>query len=259
MASAVADSPAVAGGPRIAVVGSGFGAVACARELLRAGHRDVTILEGSGEMGWVWRDNTYPAPACDIPSPNYSYSFAPNPGWSRRYARQDEIHDYLRRVARDEGVDALVTFGAEVVSAAFDDDTSCWLLRTADGSELAADVLISTVGQLSRPAWPLIRGLDLFSGHCFHSAVWDHDFDATAKDVAVIGTAASAVQFVPELARVARSVTVFQASSCSWRRRHEIRSGQSGSSFAAEETTADAEVMAPRLLTYAEAGRLMAV
>jgi len=195
---------------RIVIVGSGFGAVACARELLRAGHRDITVLERGDEMGGVWRDNTYPGAGCDIPSPLYSFSFAPNPGWSRRYAQQGEIHAYLRRVAHDEGIDALVSFGAEVVSATFDDDTGRWTVTTADGRVREAEVLVSAVGQLSRPAWPLVPGLELFDGPCFHSALWDHRLDPRGKNIAVIGTGASSVQFVPELARVAESVTIFQ-------------------------------------------------
>lgn len=199
--------------PSIGIVGSGFGAVACAIELVRAGHTDVRLWERSHDLGGVWRDNTYPGAGCDIPSPLYSFSYEPNPQWSRRYAMQDEIHRYLRRTARKYGVAGRVEYGTEIAAARFDESNSRWLVETADGRTEEVDVLVSAVGQLSRPAWPALPGLETFDGPCFHSARWDHGFDAAGRRVAVVGTGASAVQFVPHLARDAASLTVFQRSA----------------------------------------------
>lgn len=199
--------------PRIGVIGSGFGAIGCAIELRTAGYTDITLWERSDEMGGVWRDNTYPGAGCDIPSPLYSFSFAPNPRWTRRYARQAEIKAYLEDTARTYGIDQLVRFGSEIVSADFDEATSRWRLTSVSGQTHEVEVLISAVGQLSRPARPDIAGLGGFAGPCFHSAEWDHTFDPAGRRVGVIGTGASAIQFVPTLVRDAASVVVFQRSA----------------------------------------------
>ncbi|MFC4857748.1 flavin-containing monooxygenase [Actinophytocola glycyrrhizae] len=199
--------------PSVVVIGAGFGGIGVASVLARAGYTDVTILEKADGIGGVWRDNTYPGAACDVPSSLYSYSFAPNRAWPRRYSWQSDILAYLRRTAASEGVLDRVRFGAEVTGASFDECTGRWRVDLAGGGTVAADVLIPAVGQLSRPVVPEIPGADTFTGPAFHSARWDHDVDLTGKRVAVIGTGASAVQFVPRVQPRAAHLTVFQRSA----------------------------------------------
>jgi cation diffusion facilitator CzcD-associated flavoprotein CzcO len=199
--------------PTVAIIGAGFGGVGMAISLRGAGFHDVTIFEKADSLGGVWRDNTYPGAACDVPSSLYSYSFEPNTQWPRRYSRQDDILAYLRRTARKYRVDELVRFGTEVVAADFDETTLRWRITTADGSVSEADVLVPAMGQLSRPSVPDLPGADTFTGRAFHSARWAHDVDLTGKRVAVIGTGASAIQFVPEIAPLVGSLTVFQRSA----------------------------------------------
>ncbi|MEJ7634296.1 NAD(P)/FAD-dependent oxidoreductase [Aeromicrobium sp.] len=196
----------------IGIIGSGFGALAVAVELKRAGHTDLRLWERSRDLGGVWRDNTYPGAGCDVPSPLYSFSYEPNPRWSRRYALQEEIHAYIRSVADKHGITPLVRFGTEAVAATWNEDSASWTVTFADGSVETVDILISAVGQLSRPVIPHIDGIDTFAGMSFHSAEWDHSFDATGKTVAVVGAGASAVQFIPHLARDAGKLLVFQRS-----------------------------------------------
>ncbi|WP_019813447.1 flavin-containing monooxygenase, partial [Saccharomonospora saliphila] len=195
------------------VVGAGFGGLAVAHALRRSGTYDFVVLEAAPGLGGVWRDNTYPGAGCDVPSPLYSFSFARNPTWPRRYAHQPDILAYLDRVARRSGVLSHVRFRSEVVSADFDRGTARWLVRTADGTTYAARVLVPATGQLSRPAYPDVPGLDSFAGPSFHSARWEHDHDLRGKRVAVIGTGASAVQFVPRIQPEVAHLTLFQRSA----------------------------------------------
>src|SRR4051794_33644806 len=183
---------------RVAIVGAGFSGLCMAIRLLQEGIDDFVVLERGDELGGTWRDNTYPGCQCDIPSALYSYSFAPNPDWSRFYPLQSEIRDYLRRCARDFGVMPYIRFGHDVSGAAWDDDAGHWLLETSHG-ELTAEVLVGGMGGLSEPSVPDLPGLDGFEGTRFHSAHWDHDHDLRGERVAVIGTGASAVQFVPKI------------------------------------------------------------
>ncbi|MRJ77127.1 NAD(P)-binding protein [Aeromicrobium sp. SMF47] len=194
----------------IGIIGSGFGAIAVAVELKRSGHTDLRLWERSDDLGGVWRDNTYPGAGCDVPSPLYSYSYEPNSQWTRRYALQEEIHAYIRSVADKHGITPLVRFGAEVVAAAWDEDAARWSVTFSDGTVETVDLLVSAVGQLSRPRLPSIEGVQSFTGTSFHSAEWDHSFDATGKRVAVVGAGASAVQFVPHLAKDAAQLVMFQ-------------------------------------------------
>jgi cation diffusion facilitator CzcD-associated flavoprotein CzcO len=198
---------------RVAIIGTGFGGLAAAVQLLQAGIDDVVLFEKSDDVGGVWRENTYPGAACDVPSHLYSLSFAPKADWSRRFAPQAEIHQYLRDVARDFGVLPHVRFSTEVLAATFDDERGTWRLALARGGEHEADVLIAATGQLSRPSTPDIPGLDRFAGTLFHSAQWDHDHDLTGERVAVLGTGASAIQFVPAIAPRVTSLAVFQRSA----------------------------------------------
>ena len=150
--------------PSITIIGAGFGGLSTAIELKRAGYTDITILEKADDVGGVWRDNTYPNAACDVPSSLYSWSFAPNPGWPHRYSRQDEILAYIRRTARELGVLDHVRTRVEVTSAAYDETARSWRLTTTDGETIDTDVLVSAVGQLSRPSIPDIPGTSSFAG-----------------------------------------------------------------------------------------------
>jgi cation diffusion facilitator CzcD-associated flavoprotein CzcO len=192
--------------PSVLVVGAGFGGIAAAVELRRAGFTDVTVLERGSTLGGVWRDNTYPGVGCDVPSPYYSFSYAPNPGWPLRFSRGPEIMAYLARTADQFSVRP--RYGVSVTDAEF--TGSQWQVRTSDGT-YTADVLVPAVGQLSEPHTPDLPGT--FAGPAFHSARWDHGVPLAGKRVAVIGTGASAVQFVPHLAETASALTVFQRTA----------------------------------------------
>ncbi|MFD4432656.1 flavin-containing monooxygenase, partial [Nocardia sp. NPDC058497] len=199
--------------PSIAVIGSGFGGLAAAIALKKRGFDDIVVFEKADDVGGVWRENTYPGAACDVPSPFYSYSFEPNPRWPHRFSRQPAILDYIRNVADKYDVRRHIRFGTEVTAAEYDDATGTWTVRLSAGDTVVVDVVVSAVGQLSRPALPDIAGRDTFAGDSFHSAEWDHDVDVTGKRVAVIGTGASAVQFVPEIQPEVEKLTVFQRSA----------------------------------------------
>jgi cyclohexanone monooxygenase len=194
------------------IVGGGFGGVGMGISLKRAGIDDFLILERGLDVGGVWRDNSYPGAACDVPSHLYSFSFAPNPAWSRTFASRDEIYAYLRRCAQQFDLAGHLRCNAEVDQAAFDDAAGVWRVRLRDGAELAARILVSATGQLSNPVLPRVAGLADFAGPAFHSARWDHTVDLAGKRIAVIGTGASATQFVPAIAPEAARLTVFQRS-----------------------------------------------
>jgi cation diffusion facilitator CzcD-associated flavoprotein CzcO len=197
-----------AGGPSVVIVGAGFGGIAAAIELQRNGFDDVTILERGPGIGGTWLFNTYPGCACDVPSHLYSFSFAQRGDWSRLCSPQDEILHYLRDVAGDFGIDRLVVPDTAVSNCRWDDDGHKWTVESADGRSWEAGALIIATGQLHQAAFPRIEGT--FEGHSFHSAKWDHDYDLRGKRVAVIGTGASAVQFVPEVAEQAGKLHIFQ-------------------------------------------------
>jgi cation diffusion facilitator CzcD-associated flavoprotein CzcO len=193
----------------VAIVGSGFGGLGMAIELLRAGRPDFVVLERDADVGGTWHQNTYPGCQCDVPSNLYSFSFAPNPEWSRTFALQPEIGAYLKRVADDFGVRPHVRTSTAVEAAAWDEQTQRWRIQTSRG-ELTARVLVAGMGGLSEPAIPDIPGADAFQGPAFHTARWDHDVDLRGKRVAVIGTGASAVQVVPRIQPLAERLSVFQ-------------------------------------------------
>lgn len=199
--------------PRVLVIGAGFGGLAAAYELSKDGLAEVTVLEKAADIGGVWRENTYPGAACDVPSNLYSYSFSRKTDWGRRYAEQPDILGYIHDTADRFGLRELVRTGVEVTAAHYDDDTATWRVTTAGGEHFEADVLVPAVGQLSRPALPAIPGLETFSGPSFHSAQWRHDVELAGKRIAVLGTGASAIQFVPRIRRAAKRVTVFQRSA----------------------------------------------
>ena len=198
---------------RVAIVGAGFSGIAMAIALRREGIEDFTIFERADDLGGVWHHNTYPGAACDVPSYLYSYSYEQRRDWSQPCSPQAEILDYLHDTARKHGVIDRVRTGTEVERADFDDASARWTLRTSAGERFEADALVLACGQLSRPRWPSIPGADEFRGHSFHSAEWDHDYDLAGKRVAVIGTGASAIQFVPPVAERAARVDVYQRSA----------------------------------------------
>jgi cation diffusion facilitator CzcD-associated flavoprotein CzcO len=184
--------------------------------LKQAGIDDFTVLERAERVGGTWRDNTYPGIACDIPSHLYSYSFEPNPNWSRFFAPQREILAYLEHCADKYGIRPHIRFGTAVTGAAFDERTGLWSVRTSDGQTLQARVVVSGSGHaLSKPVLPDIPGIDSFKGKSMHSARWDHDFSLEGRTVAVIGTGASAIQIIPSIAHQVGKMHVFQRTA-SW-------------------------------------------
>ncbi len=198
--------------PSVVIVGAGISGLCMAIKLKQAGIDDITILEKTGDVGGTWLHNTYPGCACDVPSMLYSFSFELKYDWSRKYAPQSEILDYLRHCADKFNVRKHIQFNTAVEEAKFDEAANVWRINTSDGEQLEASIFISAVGQLSRPKMPQIDGLDTYQGEAFHTANWNHDFDYEDKEVAVVGNGASAIQVVPELAKKARKVRVFQRS-----------------------------------------------
>lgn len=197
---------------RVAVIGSGFAGIGMAVRLKQAGLEDFVVLERADEIGGTWRDNSYPGAACDVPSHLYSFSFAPNPHWSRTFSPQPEIFDYLKRVAGEHGVDRHVRLGHDVRSARWEPGGNRWRIETTRGT-VTAQFLVSAAGPLADPSYPDVKGLDTFEGTMFHSAAWDHDHDLTGRRVAVIGTGASAIQFVPRVQTEAGHLTLFQRTA----------------------------------------------
>ena len=195
---------------RILIVGAGVGGIAAAIELRRHGFEDITILERGPRLGGTWLYNTYPNCTCDVPSHLYSFSFAQRRDWSRLCSPQDEILRYLDAVAREHGVDTLVVPDTEVSSCGWDTDACAWTVTASDGRSWEADALILATGQLHQPAMPRLEGAETFAGHSFHSARWDHGYDLSGKRVAVIGTGASAIQFIPSVAERVAQLYVFQ-------------------------------------------------
>ena len=195
--------------PRIAIVGAGFSGLGMAIRLKQAGIEDFVVLEREHDVGGTWWVNTYPGCQCDIPSHLYSYSFAPNPNWSRTYSHQPEIQEYLRDCSRRYRIQSKIVLGCEVTAAAWNDRDASWQLDTSQGS-LRAKVLIAGAGALTVPAIPEIDGREAFAGSAFHSARWSHDVDLTGRRVAVIGTGASAIQLVPKIQPKVASLYLFQ-------------------------------------------------
>ena len=184
---------------RVAIIGSGFSGLGMAIRLKRSGMNDFVVFEKEGGVGGTWRVNHYPGCACDVQSHLYSYSFEPNPRWSRMFAPQPEIKAYLEHCAQKYGVLPHLRFDTEIRSARWNEDEGLWHITDADGVEHTANVLVSGMGGLSTPAYPNVPGIERFKGRTFHSQQWDHDYELKGKRVAVIGTGASAIQFVPQI------------------------------------------------------------
>ena len=193
----------------VAIVGSGFSGLAMAVELKRSGRDDFVVLERANDVAGTWRDNTYPGCACDVPSHLYSFGFAPNPEWSSTFSPQPEIYAYIRRVAEEQGLMPHIRFGIEVEQADWDDAAQQWRLKTS-GGEMTANAIASAAGPLSEPSIPDIPGLRDFKGTIFHSATWDHQHDLSGERVAVVGTGASAIQFVPQIQPDVAKLHLFQ-------------------------------------------------
>jgi cation diffusion facilitator CzcD-associated flavoprotein CzcO len=193
--------------PSVIIVGAGFGGLAAAIELRRHGLTDVRILEKADGFGGTWLHNTYPGAACDVPSHLYSFSFAQRRDWERLCPTQADILRYQREVVAEQGLEPIIETGTHVSACRWDDAQRRWRLETSRG-ERTADAVILATGQLHQPATPRLEGE--FAGHSFHSAEWDHRYDLRGKRVAVVGTGASAVQFLPPVAEQAAHTTVFQ-------------------------------------------------
>jgi len=197
---------------RIIIIGAGPGGLCMAIKLLEAGIRDFVILEEAPGLGGTWYHNRYPGLCCDIPSYLYSFSFAPKRDWSRPYPSQPEILAYLEDVAVKHEIVPYIHFNTKVEAARWNEDSCSWRVSSTRG-EFVARVLISAVGMLNMPQWPDVPGLEDFGGKLFHSARWDSDIDLSSSALAIIGSAATAVQMAPELAREAAQLYLYQRSA----------------------------------------------
>ena len=198
---------------RVVIIGTGFSGLGMAIQLKKAGVDDFVVLEKANDVGGTWRDNTYPGCACDIQSHMYSFSFEQNPKWTRSFPSQPEIWDYLRTVTDRYGLRRHIRFGQELTGARWDEDQQVWHVHTKSGQERTANFVVSGVGALHIPNIPKLPGIESFAGPTFHSATWNHDVDLRDKRIAVVGTGASAIQFVPRIAPVARQVHLFQRTA----------------------------------------------
>ncbi|HEX4895315.1 MAG TPA: NAD(P)/FAD-dependent oxidoreductase [Solimonas sp.] len=194
----------------ILIVGTGFSGLGMAIALKKAGIENFQILERADDVGGTWRDNHYPGCACDVQSHLYSFSFEQNPDWTRMFARQPEIKAYLQACTRKYGLASHIQFNAEVVSARYDEASALWVVGTRDGRRFTGRALVSGMGGLSTPAFPDVKGIENFQGERFHSALWNHDYDLKGKRVAVIGTGASAIQFVPQIQKQVGQLDLYQ-------------------------------------------------
>ena len=186
---------------RVVVIGAGFGGIGMAIALKQAGIEDFVVVDRADDLGGTWRDNSYPGLTCDVPSHLYSFSFRPW-SWSRRFPPREEILAYLHALVAERGLGPHLRFGCGVAAAEFDEHRAVWNLTLDDGGTLQARAVVCALGQLGRPALPDIAGRDGFAGPSWHSARWNHDVDLAGRRVAVVGTGASAIQFVPEIAEL---------------------------------------------------------
>jgi cation diffusion facilitator CzcD-associated flavoprotein CzcO len=198
----------------ITIIGTGFGGLCMAIQLLRHGHDNFTLVEKMDDIGGTWRDNSYPGCACDVPSHLYSFSFETRSSWSRTFPSRDEIYAYITELGVKYKLYDKTRFNTEITSATYDEHRHTWTLTDTADNTFETDILISGLGQLNRPKMPTIRGEKLFKGPVFHSARWEHQHDLTGKRVAVIGNGPSAAQFIPEIAKIVTQMTVFQRSPC---------------------------------------------
>ena len=196
--------------PSVAVIGAGLGGLCAGIKLKQAGFDDFVILEKAARVGGTWRENTYPGCACDTPVALYQFSFAPSLDWSHLFPRAPEVQRYTEHLIDTFGLRSHLRLGEEATAAVWDDARTCWRVTTRAGATLDVSAIVPALGQLNRPLLPDIAGRDSFMGPAFHSAQWDHSVDLAGKRVAVIGSAASAVQLIPEVAKIAQHLAVFQ-------------------------------------------------
>jgi len=190
------------------LIGAGMTGILMTIKLREAGITDITILEKKESLGGTWRENTYPGVACDVPSHMYTYSFEPNPEWSRLCAYGSEIREYFERVGRKYGVTEKILFNEAVTRSIY--DKGKWTVTSSKGNTYVADFVINCTGILHHPAKPDIKGIETFGGDMFHTAEWNHTVDLTGKRVGVIGTGSTAAQVIPEVAKAAGKLSVFQ-------------------------------------------------
>jgi cation diffusion facilitator CzcD-associated flavoprotein CzcO len=194
--------------PRFIIIGAGMSGILSAIKLREAGFENFAIYEKAERLGGTWRENSYPGVACDVPSHLYSYSFAPNPRWSHRFAPGSEIQAYFESVAERYGVDSLIHYGREVTRCLFEDGR--WQIETADGRRDEGDFVIAATGVLHHPAYPDIPGIDDFGGTMFHSARWSHEVELAGKRVGIIGTGSTAIQIVSAIVDEVAHLSLFQ-------------------------------------------------
>jgi cation diffusion facilitator CzcD-associated flavoprotein CzcO len=194
----------------IGIIGAGFAGLTAALRLKQSGRHSFVIFERAGEIGGTWRDNTYPGCACDVASPLYSFAQEPTPDWSQLYSSQPEILAYMKRVAQKYRLEDHIRYNADIIDVTFLKTTGGWLVKDENGSITTVQVLITGTGPFNRPSFPSFPGLETFDGKSFHSSQWDHAYDLTGKNVAVIGTGASAIQIIPEIAPLVKHLTIFQ-------------------------------------------------
>jgi len=195
------------------IVGSGFAGICMGIKLKEAGIHDFVLLEKANEVGGTWRDNTYPGAACDVKSHLYSYSFEPKHDWSRVFSGQQEILDYTKHCLSKYGLEKHLLLNWEMSSAVFNDQTNLWLVSSKNGAQFTCNFFVLGSGALHIPSLPNIKGMDSFEGKVFHSSRWDHQYDLKGKRVAVIGTGASAIQFVPEVVPQVKQLFLFQRTA----------------------------------------------
>ncbi len=196
--------------PTIAIIGAGLGGLCAGIKLKEAGFNDVVILEKAAKVGGTWRDNSYPGCCCDVPVSLYQFSFAPSLSWSHIYPRAAEVQQYTETLADNFGLRPHLKLNEETKSAVWDEQRSVWKLTTSAGKTYEANAIVAGLGQLNRPLMPKIAGMETFKGPAFHSARWDHSVKLAGKRVAIIGSAASAVQIIPEIAKDVAHLSVFQ-------------------------------------------------
>ena len=193
----------------VLIIGGGFSGLCMAIKLREAGRNSFLLIEKSDDIGGTWYDNRYPGCACDIPSHLYSFSFEPSPGWSRMYPGQQEIHDYLKRCVERYEIASNIRLNTRFHEAIWDEAEAAWHV-TAEGMRIRARLIVSGIGGLHVPHYPELKGIGRFAGPAFHSSTWDHSVDLGGKNVAVIGTGASAIQFVPQIAPRVGKLYLFQ-------------------------------------------------
>lgn len=195
---------------QVAIIGTGFAGVCMAIKLLEAGINDFVILEKADDIGGTWRDNTYPGAACDVSSHLYSFSFEPNPNWSRMFSGQKEIYEYLKHCVVKYGLESYIQYGSEVMGGNFNQENGEWQVLLKDKPAIKARFWVNGMGPLNRAVYPEIPGLQDFEGKMFHSSNWDHKYDIRHKKVAVVGTGASSIQITPAIAPDVEKLYVFQ-------------------------------------------------